>query len=66
MFDEVIAAGHVVSECTVRRICSDMGWWSVFGQKERGKKGKVGAPAHRRTTAWSAASSPQLARASCG
>ena len=28
------------------RICSDNGWWSVFGKKKRGKKGKVGAPAH--------------------
>lgn len=46
LFDEVTDAGHVVSERTVWRICSDNGWWSAFGKKKRGKKGKVGAPAH--------------------
>ena len=46
LFDEVIAAGHQVSERTVWRICSDNGWWCVFGKKRRGKKAKVGAPAH--------------------
>ena len=46
LFDEVTDAGHEVSERTVWRICSDNGWWSVFGKKKRGKKGKVGAPAH--------------------
>ena len=46
LFDEVTAAGHVVSERTVWRICSDNEWWCVFGKKRRGKKAKVGAPAH--------------------
>lgn len=46
LFDEVTDAGHVVSERTVWRICSDNGWWSVFGKKKRGKKTKVGVPAH--------------------
>ena len=46
LFDEVTDAGHDVSERTVWRICSDNGWWSVFGKKKRGKKAKVGAPAH--------------------
>lgn len=46
LFDEVIDAGHVVSERTVWRICSDNGWWSVFGKKKRSKKAKVGVPAH--------------------
>lgn len=46
LFDEVTAAGHQVSERTVWRICSDNEWWCVFGKKRRGKKAKVGAPAH--------------------
>jgi transposase InsO family protein len=46
LFDEVTAAGHVVSERTVWRICSDNEWWCAFGKKKRGKKTKVGAPAH--------------------
>ena len=46
LFDEITDAGHEVSERTVWRICSNNGWWSVFGKKKRGKKGKVGAPAH--------------------
>lgn len=49
LFDEVSDAGHEVSERTVWRICSDNGWWSVFGKKKRGKKAggnRVGAPAH--------------------
>lgn len=28
------------------RICSDNGWWSVFGKKKRGKNAKVTTPAH--------------------
>ena len=31
--DEVRDGGHVVCERTVWRICSQMGWWSVFGKK---------------------------------
>jgi len=27
-------------------ICSENGWWSVFGKKKRGKRAKVGTPAH--------------------
>ena len=46
LFDEITDAGHTVSERTVWRICSDNGWWSVFGKKKHGKKAKVGAPAH--------------------
>jgi putative transposase len=46
LFDEITAAGHQVSERTVWRICSDNEWWCVFGKKKRGKKAKVGAPAH--------------------
>jgi transposase InsO family protein len=43
--DEVRAAGHVVCDRTVWRICSDNGWWSVFGKK-KSKASKPGAPAH--------------------
>ena len=39
LFDEITDAGHVVSERTVWRICSDNGWWSVFGKKKRRGKG---------------------------
>lgn len=46
LFDEVTAAGHVVSERTVWRICSDNEWWCVFGKKKRGKRARVGTPAH--------------------
>lgn len=46
LFDEVNDAGHVVSERTVWRICSDNGWWSVFGKKKSRKRGPVGTPAH--------------------
>jgi putative transposase len=43
--DEVRTAGHVVCDRTVWRICSDNGWWSVFGKK-KSKASKPGAPAH--------------------
>ncbi len=46
LFDEVTDAGHVVSERTVWRICSDNGWWSVFGKKPSRKRAKAGTPAH--------------------
>lgn len=46
LFDEVTDAGHTVSERTVWRICSANGWWSVFGKQKRGKRAKVGVPAH--------------------
>ena len=46
LFDEVTAAGHVVSERTVWKICSTNEWWCTFGKKRRGKKGLPGAPAH--------------------
>jgi transposase InsO family protein len=44
--DEVRDAGFEVCERTVWKICAANGWWSVFGKKKRGKKAKVGAPAH--------------------
>jgi putative transposase len=44
--DEARDAGLVFADRTAWRICSDNGWFSVFGKKKRGKKAKVGAPAH--------------------
>lgn len=44
--DEARDAGHQFADRTAWRICSDNGWWSVFGKKRRGKKAKVGTPAH--------------------
>jgi transposase InsO family protein len=44
--DEVRAAGHVVSDRVVWRICRDMGWWSVFGKPKARKTAKPGMPAH--------------------
>jgi transposase InsO family protein len=47
--DEAREAGLVACERTMWRICSDNGWFSVFGKKRRGRKtgkGKAGVPAH--------------------
>lgn len=44
--DEAVRAGLVACDRTVWRICSENGWWSVFGKKSaRGGK-KAGPPAH--------------------
>jgi transposase InsO family protein len=44
--DEAREAGHQACDRTMWRICSDNGWWSVFGKK-RGKNGKKpGPPVH--------------------
>jgi len=39
-------AGQPMAERTAWRICSNNGWWSVFGKHKRGKSGKVGPPVH--------------------
>lgn len=44
--DEARDAGHDVCDRTVWRICSDMGWWSVFGKKKGRKVSRPGTPAH--------------------
>lgn len=44
--DEARDTGLVLADRTAWRICSENGWWSVFGKRRRGKKAKVGAPAH--------------------
>jgi transposase InsO family protein len=44
--DEARDAGLVFADRTAWRICSNNGWWSVFGKRKRGKKAKVGVPAH--------------------
>lgn len=46
LVDEAREAGESMAERTAWRICSDLGWWSVFG-KTRGKNGKKpGPPVH--------------------
>lgn len=44
--DEARAAGHVVCDRTVWRVCRDNRWWSVFGKPKNRKASKPGAPAH--------------------
>lgn len=45
--DEARAAGHSAAERTIWRICSNNGWWSVFGKKKtRSTKRRVAGPAH--------------------
>lgn len=43
--DEARAAGEPMAYRTAWRICSDHGWWSVFGKKRTGK-GRPGPPVH--------------------
>jgi len=44
--EEARGAGEAMCERTAWRICSDRGWWSVFGKK-RGRNGKKpGPPVH--------------------
>ena len=46
LVDEARDAGELMADRTAWRICSAMGWWSVFG-KARGKNGKKpGPPVH--------------------
>jgi putative transposase len=44
--DEACEHGQLMADRTAWRICSDNGWFSVFGKKLRGKRGKAGPPAH--------------------
>ena len=44
--DEARDAGLVLADRTAWRICSANGWWSTFGKRRRGRKNRVGAPAH--------------------
>ena len=39
-------AGQPMAERTAWRICSNNGWWCVFGKPKRGKNGKAGPPVH--------------------
>lgn len=45
LVDEARAAGEPMAERTAWRICSQAGWWSVFG-KQRGRTKKPGPPVH--------------------
>jgi transposase InsO family protein len=45
--DEAAAAGQPMADRTAWRICSDNGWWSVFGKRKAyAKARKAGTPAH--------------------
>ncbi|MDP9821170.1 hypothetical protein [Nocardioides massiliensis] len=44
--DEAATAGEAMAERTAWRICSQLGWWSVFGKPKRGKAKKPGPPVH--------------------
>jgi putative transposase len=44
--DQARDAGLPMAERTAWRICSANGWWSAFGKRRRGRKGRPGAPAH--------------------
>jgi putative transposase len=43
LVDEARIAGEPMAERTAWKLCSDLGWWSVFGKK-RGKNGKRPGP----------------------
>jgi putative transposase len=46
LLDEARDAGEEMAERTAWKICSDLGWWSVF-RKKRGRNGKkLGPPVH--------------------
>ena len=44
--DEARRAGFDVCDRTVWKICSENGWWSVFGKKKSRKARRPGTPAH--------------------
>lgn len=44
--DEARQAGHDGCDRTMWRICTDNGWWSVFGKKRARNGKKPGPPAH--------------------
>ncbi|MCE7001223.1 IS3 family transposase [Saccharothrix sp. S26] len=44
--DEARDAGLSMADRTAWRICSSMGWWSVFGKKRGRNGGKAGPPVH--------------------
>jgi putative transposase len=46
LVDEATGAGEPMAARTGWRICSDMGWRSVFGKPKRGKATKPGPPVH--------------------
>ncbi len=46
LVDEAARAGEPMAERTAWRICSRMGWWSVFGKKRGANGKKPGPPVH--------------------
>ena len=46
LVDEARDAGEAMAPRTAWKICSSIGWWSVFGKPKRAKNGKPGSPVH--------------------
>ena len=46
LVDEAAEAGESMAARTAWRICSNNGWWSVFGKPKRSKGKKPGPPVH--------------------
>jgi transposase InsO family protein len=44
LVDEARAAGQPMADRTAWRICSDLGWWSVFGKKQAKNTKNAGPP----------------------
>ena len=63
LVDEARDAGEPMAERTAWRICSNNGWWSVFGKASAARTARS---AHRSTTIWSAGTSPPRRQISCG
>jgi hypothetical protein len=59
--DEARLEGFEVCDRTVWKVCSEMGWWSVFGKRKSTKKAKAGTPAHDDLVC-----RDPMARTSCG
>ena len=63
LVDEAGDAGQPMAERTAWRICSNNGWWSVFGKRNAARTARS---AHRCTTIWSGGISPLMHQISCG
>ena len=46
LVDEAAEVGEAMAARTAWRICSNNGWWSVFGKPKRSKGKKPGPPVH--------------------
>lgn len=50
LLDEAAVAGEVMAQRTAWRICSQLGWWSVFGKPKRGQAKESSTFARSRTS----------------